>query len=79
MRSPAATAQSAARRAKAAHLDPQMQLQAWDDTAAVIFDQQLWAELTSLRFLADAYNVLIMGPVGVGKPALRGQAWLSTS
>jgi hypothetical protein len=55
--------QSAARRAKAAHLDPQMQLQAWDDTASVTYDQQLWAELTSLRFLADAYNVLIMGPV----------------
>ena len=59
--------QSAARRAKAAHLDPQMQLQAGRDTAAVNYDQQLWAELTSLRFLADAYNVLIMGPVGVGK------------
>src|SRR3984893_14267518 len=62
--------QSAARRAKAAHLDPQMQLQAWDDTATVTYDQQLWAELTSLRFLADAYNVLIMGPVGVGKTFL---------
>jgi hypothetical protein len=24
-------------------------------------------ELTSLRFMADAYNVLIMGPVGGGK------------
>ena len=47
-----------------------MQLQAWDDTAAVTFDHQLWAELTSLRFLADAYNVLIMGPVGVGKTFL---------
>ena len=47
-----------------------MQLQAWDDTAAVTYDQQLWAELTSLRFLADAYNVLIMGPVGVGKTFL---------
>jgi DNA replication protein DnaC len=57
-------------RAKAAHLDPTMQLQAWDDTAAVTYDQQLWAELTSLRFLADAYNVLIMGPVGVGKTFL---------
>jgi DNA replication protein DnaC len=56
--------QSAARRAKAAHLDPQMQLHAWDDSLAIIYDQQLWAELTSLRFLADAYNVLIMGPVG---------------
>jgi DNA replication protein DnaC len=30
----------------------------------------LWAELTSLRFLADAHNVLIMGPVGVGKTFL---------
>ena len=62
--------ESAARRAKAAHLDPAMQLQAWDDSAAVSFDQHLWAELTSLRFLADAYNVLIMGPVGVGKTFL---------
>jgi len=62
--------ESAARRAKAAHLDPAMQLQAWDDSAAVAFDHQLWAELTSLRFLADAYNVLVMGPVGVGKTFL---------
>jgi DNA replication protein DnaC len=56
--------------AKAAHLDPEMQPQAWDNTATVAFDQELWAELTSLRFLADAYNVLIMGPVGVGKTFL---------
>nr|WP_232327046.1 ATP-binding protein [Mycobacterium sherrisii] len=47
-----------------------MQLQAWDDTASVSYDRQLWTELTSLRFLADAYNVLIMGPVGVGKTFL---------
>ncbi|KBZ57169.1 hypothetical protein K875_05687 [Mycobacterium [tuberculosis] TKK-01-0051] len=58
---------SAQRRATAADLDPQMQLPAWDDTAAVSYDRQLWAELTSLRFLADAYNVFIMEPVGVGK------------
>ncbi len=62
--------ESATRCAKAAHLDPAMQLQAWDDSTAVRLDQQLWAELTSLRFLADAYNVLIMGPVGVGKTFL---------
>jgi len=54
-------------RATAAHLDPMMQLQAWDDTATVRCDQQLWAELTSVRFLAEADNLLIMGPVGVGK------------
>ncbi|MEV4130166.1 ATP-binding protein [Nocardia sp. NPDC049707] len=47
-----------------------MQLPAWDNTTAVTFDSELWAELTSLRFLADAYNVLIMGPVGVGKTFL---------
>lgn len=62
--------QSAQRPAKAAHLDPQMQLQAWDESTAVTFDRELWAELTSLRFLADAYNVLVMGPAGVGKTFL---------
>jgi DNA replication protein DnaC len=51
-------------------INEDMQLQAWDDSTAVRLDQQLWAELTSLRFLADAYNVLIMGPVGVGKTFL---------
>lgn len=55
------------RRARAAHLDPQMHLAAWDDSTEISYDRQLWAELTSLRFLADAYNVIIMGPVGVGK------------
>ena len=58
------------RRAKAAQLDPAMQLQAWDDSSEVRYDRQLWAELTSLRFLTDAYNVLVMGPVGVGKTFL---------
>jgi DNA replication protein DnaC len=62
--------ESAMRRARVAHLDPQMILEAWDDTTGVAFDRQLWAELTSLRFLTDAHNVLIMGPVGVGKTFL---------
>ena len=30
----------------------------------------MWAELTSLRFLEDAHNALILGPVGVGKTHL---------
>jgi len=62
--------QSAQVRAKIAHLDPGMHLEAWDDSTKVSFDRQLWAELTSLRFVLDSYNVLIMGPVGVGKTFL---------
>ena len=57
-------------RAKTAQLDPAMQLEAWDDTTKVSFDRQLWAELISLRFVIDSYNVAIMGPVGVGKTFL---------
>ncbi|MDQ4105452.1 MAG: ATP-binding protein [Actinomycetota bacterium] len=57
-------------RARTAHLDPGMQLEAWDDTASVSFDRALWTELCSLRFVLDSYNVLIMGPVGVGKTFL---------
>jgi DNA replication protein DnaC len=62
--------QSALVRAKTAHLEPGMHLDAWDESTKVTYDRQLWAELTSLRFLADSYNVLVMGPVGVGKTFL---------
>lgn len=58
---------SALVRAQRANLDPMMVLDAWDDSAGVTFDRDLWSELTTLRFLEDANNVLIMGPVGVGK------------
>jgi IstB-like ATP binding protein len=54
---------SAALRARAAGLDPSMRLESWDTTAAVRYDQQLWAELTSLRFLAGPHNALLLGPV----------------
>ena len=57
-------------RARSARLDPSMTLEAWDDTAAVTFDHQLWAELTTLRFVDSSQNVLILGPVGVGKTML---------
>ena len=62
--------QSAALRAKTARLDPAMTLEAWDPDANVTYDQAMWAELTSLRFLEDAHNALILGPVGVGKTHL---------
>src|SRR5689334_3647089 len=61
---------SAALRARAAGLDPGMRLDTWDTTAAVHFDQQLWNELTTLRFLDAPHGGLLLGPVGVGKTHL---------
>ncbi len=60
-------ANSTGRRAHAAHLDPQMVLEAWDDDALVTFDRAVWSELVSLRFVEQARNSFILGPVGVGK------------
>jgi DNA replication protein DnaC len=57
-------------RARAAHLDPSMVLEAWDETAAVTYDRAIWSELVSLRFVEQAHNVLVLGPVGVGKTFL---------
>lgn len=54
-------------KARAAKLDPTMRLEAWDESSAVTFDRELWSELCTLRFMDDANNVLMMGPVGVGK------------
>ena len=57
-------------RAKAAHLDPSMLAEAWEDSASVTFDHALWHELTTLRFVDDNHNALILGPVGVAKTFL---------
>jgi DNA replication protein DnaC len=57
-------------RVQRAHLDPTMQLDAWDATAKVTFDQALLNELTSLRFLEAHAHVTIVGQVGVGKTFL---------
>jgi len=61
---------AASLRAQRARLDPALHLESWDDTAKVSLDRQLLAELTSLRFLESHHNVLILGPVGVGKTHL---------
>lgn len=61
---------SATLRARVAHLDATMVAEAWDDTAKVTYDKAMWAELTTLRFVQDAANALILGPVGVGKTFL---------
>jgi len=63
-------ATSAARRARAAGLDPVMRLDRWDPAAKITYDRTVLDELFSLRFVADAANAIIMGPVGVGKTFL---------
>ena len=63
-------ADSAGLRARAAKLDPSMTLDAWDDTAAITYDRAVWAELVSMRFVDQARNAFILGPVGVGKTFL---------
>jgi DNA replication protein DnaC len=60
-------ATSAQRRAREAGLDPVMRLENFDDTAAITYDHHVFDELFSLRFVDNAANALIMGPVGVGK------------
>lgn len=44
-----------------------MLLEAWDDTADITYERAIWGELVSLRFVEQARNALILGPVGVGK------------
>jgi hypothetical protein len=60
-------ADSAGRRARAARLDPHMVLEAWDQEAKVTYDHAVWSELVSMRFVEQARNAFILGPVGVGK------------
>lgn len=59
-----------ARRARNAGLEPDMTLERWDDTAKVHFDRQVLDELVCLRFIQARRNVVILGPVGVGKTFL---------
>jgi DNA replication protein DnaC len=61
---------AAAARAHKAQLDPSMQLEHWDPTAKVTYDQALLNELTSLRFLEAHAHITVVGPVGVGKTFL---------
>lgn len=58
------------RRAQRAGLDPDMVLERWDPTARVSFDRRVLDELVCLRFVQARRNVVILGPVGVGKTFL---------
>ncbi len=61
---------AATRRAEEAGLDPDMVLERWDKTAKVTYDRRVMNELASLRFVEDRRNVVVLGPVGVGKTFL---------
>jgi DNA replication protein DnaC len=62
----------AARRAQAAapRPDPRRAPRAWDKTAKVHYDRRALAELMTLRFIEGHRNVIVLGPVGVGKTFL---------
>jgi DNA replication protein DnaC len=61
---------SATRRAQEAGLDPDMVAERWDKGAKVHYDKRVFSELCSLRFVEAKPNVVILGPVGVGKTFL---------
>jgi DNA replication protein DnaC len=61
---------ASARRAADAGLDPDMVLERWDKTAKVTYDRRVLNELVSLRFVEAHRNVVVLGPVGVGKTFL---------
>jgi len=61
---------AASRRAEQAELDPDMVIERWDKSAKVTYDKRVFNELASLRFVEDHRNVVILGPVGVGKTFL---------
>jgi DNA replication protein DnaC len=63
-------AASAGLRSQRAHLDRSMTLENWDETTAVAYDHSVLSELASLRFVDQANNALVLGPVGVGKTFL---------
>jgi DNA replication protein DnaC len=44
-----------------------MTLEGWDESTDAVYDRDLWAELCTLRFVEDRRDLVIMGPVGVGK------------
>ncbi len=61
---------SAMLRARAAGLDPDMRIDAWDELDDLTYDRELLSDLATLRFTEAGHGVLILGPVGVGKTHL---------
>src|SRR5919109_495485 len=50
-----------------ARLDATMTLEGWDESTDAVYARALWAELCTLRFVDERRDLIIMGPVGVGK------------
>ena len=61
---------SAARRARAAGLDPAMRLEAWDPPPPSATTSSSGTSWPRLRFADAGHGALILGPVGVGKTHL---------
>lgn len=61
---------SAMLRSRAAGLDPTMRLESWDELEDLTYDRALLSNLTSLAFTEAGNNLLLLGPVGVGKTYL---------
>jgi DNA replication protein DnaC len=61
---------SARLRATKAGLDPTMRVETWEEPPGLTYDRALWSDLTSLRFCDTNTNVIILGPVGIGKTHL---------
>lgn len=61
---------AATRRAEVAGLDSSMTFERWDKSSKVTYDRRVLAEVMSLRFVEAHRNVVILGPVGVGKTFL---------
>ena len=61
---------ASARRADEAGLDPEMVMERWDASAKIHYDRRVVRELSTLRFLEAHRNVVVLGPVGVGKTFL---------
>lgn len=57
-------------RAEQAGLDPDMVLERWDKSAKITYDKRVFHELCALRFVEAHRNVVVLGPVGVGKTFL---------
>ena len=55
-------------RTKLAHLPFQRTLEQFDFAFQPSIDERLVKELANLAFVAEASNVLLLGPPGVGKP-----------